>query len=310
MTAHERLHALHERLLRPARHEQHAHARSGLLGETAGQLDQGDHPGRVVVGPGHDSRGADLGEHAGRARGDHAARQPQPALPVSAPSAASAGPAKTGNINGGLVSLRSIRAGNRRQANAGIPGVEDQAGLGRVVVRDQHHGPAGVRRPHLRDDVVGVAPGSRRRTWCSPPVMSSHTPAAAVAEAPCPPRGCVPRRARRARRRRSGAQAAPSSRHAPARSRCAPRRRARPGGPRPTRRLGARPARPRAGGWRPARSPHRAGVGRRSRDAFGDGRRAWARQHSERVVKLRARGRRRSRTASSARSSPGRFPPR
>ena len=43
-------------------------------------------------------------------------------LPASDPSAASAGPPKTGNITGGLVSLRSISAGNRRHTKAGIAG--------------------------------------------------------------------------------------------------------------------------------------------------------------------------------------------
>ena len=43
-------------------------------------------------------------------------------LPASAPAAARAGPANTGHISGGLVSLSSISDGKWRQAKAGMPG--------------------------------------------------------------------------------------------------------------------------------------------------------------------------------------------
>ena len=87
------------------------------------QLEQRHDSGGVVVGPGDDLRRADLADHGRRARRDHAARDPRaPGCPASEPSAASAGPPKTGNISGGLVSLRSISAGKRRQTKAGIAG--------------------------------------------------------------------------------------------------------------------------------------------------------------------------------------------
>ena len=62
-------------------------------------------------------------DHGRGAGGDDAAGDPaRPGCPASEPSAASAGPPKTGNISGGLVSLRSISAGNRRHTKAGIAG--------------------------------------------------------------------------------------------------------------------------------------------------------------------------------------------
>ena len=132
----------------------HAHAGGRPLGEPARQLEQRHDAGRVVVGARHDLRRADLADHGRRAGGDDAAGDPAPpGCPASDPSAASAGPPKTGNISGGLVSLRSISAGNRRHTKAGIAGWKIRPGLGGVVVGDQHDRPARVAR----------APSPRRR---------------------------------------------------------------------------------------------------------------------------------------------------
>ena len=108
----------------PVGHEQHAHVGGRLLGEPPRQLEQRHDAGRrcrlrpgttfvepicpiTAAAPGRDDAAGDPGD-AGSRRASRA--RPAP------------GPPKTGNISGGLVSLRSISAGKRRHTKAGIAG--------------------------------------------------------------------------------------------------------------------------------------------------------------------------------------------
>ena len=85
-------------------------------------------------------------------------------LPGSDPAAASAGPPKTGNISGGLVSLRSISPGKRRQTKAGIAGWKIRSGLGGVVMRHEHYGSAERPAGPISATTLNVSRlGSRRR---------------------------------------------------------------------------------------------------------------------------------------------------
>ena len=270
MAAHEGLHALHERLLRAGRHEQHAHATRWALRRAGAPARPARRrrwrcrwrPGTTRVEPICANTAAAPAEtiaaRAAQRSGCPSARRARPAP----------GPANTGHISGGLVSLSSISAGKRRQANAGMRGMEDQPGLRGVVVGDQHDGAARVRRAHLRHDVEGVAPRQQRGArGARPPVMSSHTPAAASADSAAPASRCrrADQRARRAGRAQQR-QRPPVVAVRPLGLDRAPGRRARAGARRPTPPPGARPPTPRAGGSRPARS---AAARRRSTGGAG-----------------------------------------
>ena len=77
-------------------------------------------------------------------------------MPSAEPSATSAGPPNTGNITGGLVSLRSMSAGKRLQMYAGMAGWKIRPGMGGIVVRDQDDRAVGAGGPDLGDDVAGA----------------------------------------------------------------------------------------------------------------------------------------------------------
>ena len=153
----ERFHPLAEGLLRAGREQDHPDPLGRLGEEALGQGQQGDDRGAVVVGAGDDLR---------RPMSAIAATEPRPRkrpslasrrVPVRAPSAASTGPPTTGAISGGLVSVFSIRP--RRSASIGHRRVEDEPGVGGVVVGDDDDGALGVGVAELADDVVGGAPG-------------------------------------------------------------------------------------------------------------------------------------------------------
>ena len=118
-------------------------------------------------------------------------------LPSSAPSAAMTGPARTGAISGGLVSMRSISPS--RSASRGRPGGR-RARVGGVVVGDDHHRALGVGRADLADDVIGGAPWQQ-------PAQRARLPAGSR-------RPSRRRRARRARRRGGAGRAGPRCRRA------------------------------------------------------------------------------------------------
>ena len=59
--------------------------------------------------------------------------------------------------------------------------MEDEPGVGGVVVGDDHHRALGIRRRQLADDVVGRALGSGRRSRRWPGGKSSAIPAAPIA---------------------------------------------------------------------------------------------------------------------------------
>ena len=101
-----------------------------LRDEAAGQRQQGDDRGAVVVGAGDDLARADVGHRRDRAEAEEERRAwPAGACRSAAPSAASSGPPTTGAISGGLVSVRLDQAeavGDLRDR-----GVEDEARSGR-----------------------------------------------------------------------------------------------------------------------------------------------------------------------------------
>ena len=131
VAAHEGLHALHERLLRPGRDQQHAHVGGRPLGEPPRHLEQRHDAGRVVVCARHHLRRADLRDHGrGAGRDDAAARSAAARLPGE----------------------RAER-GQRRAAEDG----EHQRRAG-VAALDQRREAAATRRP-------GSPGGRSARTW-------------------------------------------------------------------------------------------------------------------------------------------------
>ena len=216
-------------------------------------------PVRLSLAPGTTPRapisanGAPPRRAPGRCR-----RRAAPRAPSSAAGATSSGPPKTGNISGGVVSVRSSRPGKRSPTNALGAGEQEHRRVRGVVVGDEHDGAASASRSPASATTFQVGRGgsSRRRNHWRPPEMSSAIAAAANAPAAS---------ARRAAP--ASAPAAPASAHEqaqrppvrPVRALLLDARRAAVLAQAPrrsTRRRGARRRRPRAG--------------RRTRDAAHD----------------------------------------
>ena len=216
----EGLHAFQDRLLRAGRDEHHAHVEAAAR-QRPRDLEQRDHAGRVVVGARHDAREPMSASTAGVPAETIAAGAAQ-RVGCRAPSRArpAPGPPNTGNITGGLVSLRSISAGKRRQTNAGMAGMEDQPGVGGVVMRDQHDRASRASGGPISATTLKVSRrGSRRRAgWRAAGEVVPDRRRGERRRAPRRQRGW--RRPRRARQRpgaaqqRSGRQYSPCTRSA------------------------------------------------------------------------------------------------
>ena len=141
MAPREAAHALHERLLRAGRDEQHAHARRPARSRSSRASSSSTATrGQVVVGARHDACAWRCRRTRQRVpSGDTCpSRRSRPAR-VSAPSATSAGPAATSRIICGEVVLaRRTRPGRRRRRSGSARGAEDQPAVGGVVVGDEH----------------------------------------------------------------------------------------------------------------------------------------------------------------------------
>ena len=247
----ERLHALHERLLRAGRQQDHPHARDRLVAQRARQAEQHGYAAEVVVGARHHLARADVGHgrRVARAQDHPGAAQPRRSR-TGPPAATSAGPATAPHIVGGVVFAFSTRPGSASAAPA--------AGRRRTP------GPCGRRRggrarPPLRG--VGIAdPGHHVR---------GHAPAQEAAPKPLPAAGDVvghggggeragqhrlPAPAASgppARPWRRAARPATSTCRARARARRPPRRPPRAARPRSARRHGPRPTTPSRARWPP-----------------------------------------------------------
>ena len=244
----ERLHPLAEGLLGADRQQDHPEVLGRLLDQALGEGEQGNDRGAVVVGAGHDVAQGDVGHRRRSACAEEDAELGEQPRAGERAEQRRAGPARTGAISGGLVSLRSISP--RRSAMFGSFGMEDEARMGGVVVRRSaprcaRPRPRRARRRRCRWSAAAApcaAAGSRE---------GSPSPIPTVARAPRrrpeAASRAVPRR-RRAPRAPHRLRAATSRSRARAHPRSAPARRLLRSARRATRQPDARLRWPRGGG--------------------------------------------------------------
>ena len=165
VAAREGLHALHERLLRPGREQDHPQPLRGrLVAQRARQREQHGDAGEVVVGaraprsrrPMSPSRPCSPAQRKVPTR--RSARSPS-----SEPTATSSGPADRAPHGRRAWCRRSPAIfGKRRSGARGQLGVEHEAGVGGVVVGHHDHRALGVLGAQLRHDVRGGPRGEQR----------------------------------------------------------------------------------------------------------------------------------------------------
>ena len=158
VTAGERPHAFHERLLGAGREKHHAQARRRLLAQRVRQRQQDGDAGQVVIGPRHGVAKPDIC-HGGRvARRDRGSENSKLSQSQGGGNRHECRPAyRTPHRPGRrIASLEQLR--EAPQDAARDLRVEDDSRVGRVVVRDHQHGLFRVRITYLGKHVHGGPP--------------------------------------------------------------------------------------------------------------------------------------------------------
>ncbi len=151
----EGFHPLAEGLLRAGREEDHADALRGVLGEAAGEPEQGDAGAAVVVGAGDDRTHADVGHRRGASDPEDEAELGERTVPAERAERRQqwAAEDRRHQRRTGVGALDQ----SEPVADLGQRRVEDEPGVGCVVVGDEDDGALGGGVAELGDDVVGGA---------------------------------------------------------------------------------------------------------------------------------------------------------